>query len=164
MRNLFLLRGAPGSGKSTWVKDNELDSYTISTDTLRLMYQSPVTTGTGERAISQNHDTQVWKMVMELMETRMQNGELVVVDATHYKSNLLNKYKDLVSKYRYRVYVVDFSNITEEELKKRNEKRGFRKVPEDVIEKMCVALKDDSEVKKSYTIVTPEEAIQLIFY
>ena len=162
MRNLFLLRGAPGSGKSTWVKDNELDSYTISTDTLRLMYQSPVTTGTGERAISQNHDTQVWKMVMELMETRMQNGELVVVDATHYKSNLLNKYKDLVSKYRYRVYVVDFSNITEEELKKRNEKRGFRKVPEDVIEKMCVALKDDSEVKKSYTIVTPEEAIQLI--
>ena len=29
--------------------------------------------------------------------------------------NLLNKYKDLVSKYRYRVYVVDFSNITEEE-------------------------------------------------
>ena len=133
MRNLFLLRGAPGSGKSTWVKDNELDSYTISTDTLRLMYQSPVTTETGERAISQNHDAQVWKMVMELMETRMQNGELVIVDATHYKSNLLNKYKDLVSKYRYRVYVVDFSNITEEELKKRNEKRGFRKVPEDVI-------------------------------
>ena len=162
MRNLFLLRGAPASGKSTWVKENELDSYTISTDTLRLMYQSPVTTETGERAISQNHETQVWKMVMELMETRMQNGELVIVDATHYKSYLLNKYKDLVSKYRYRVYVVDFSNISEEELKERNAKRGFRKVPDDVIEKMCVALKDDSEVKKSYKIVTPQEAIDLI--
>ena len=39
MRYLFILRGAPGSGKSTWVKENELDSYTISTDTLRLMYR-----------------------------------------------------------------------------------------------------------------------------
>lgn len=162
MRYLFLLRGAPGSGKSTWVKENELDSYTISTDTLRLMYQSPVTNIDGTRAISQNHDTQVWKMVFDLMERRMDNGELIIVDATHYKSSLINKYKDLISKYRYRVYVVDFTNVDEEELKRRNKNRGFRNVPDDVIEKMCVALKDDSEVKKSYKIISPEEAANLI--
>ena len=162
MRYLFLLRGAPGSGKSTWVKENELDSYTISTDTLRLMYQSPVTNIDGTRAISQNHDTQVWKMVFDLMERRMDNGELIIVDATHYKSSLINKYKDLISKYRYRVYVVDFTNVDEEELKRRNKNRGFRNVPDDVIEKMCVALKDDSEVKKSYKIISPEEATNLI--
>lgn len=162
MRYLFVLRGAPGSGKSTWIKENELDSYTISTDNLRLMYQSPITTATGELAISQNHDKEVWKMVMELMERRMENGELIIVDATHYKSALINKYKDLVSKYRYRVYVVDFSNVPEEELKRRNTRRGFRNVPVEVIEKMCVALKDSSEVKKSYTIVSPDEAINLI--
>lgn len=162
MRTLFLLRGAPGSGKSTWVKENELDSYTISTDTLRLMYQSPVTNIDGTRAISQNHDTEVWKMVLDLMERRMDNGELVIIDATHYKSSLINKYKDLVSKYRYRVYVVDFTNVDEEELKRRNKNRGFRNVPDDVIEKMCVALKDDSEVKKSYNIISPQEAANLI--
>ena len=162
MRYLFILRGAPGSGKSTWVKENELDSYTISTDTLRLMYQSPVTNIDGTRAISQNHDTEVWKMVLDLMEKRMDNGELVIIDATHYKSSLINKYKDLVSKYRYRVYVVDFTNVDEEELKRRNKNRGFRNVPDDVIEKMCVALKDDSEVKKSYKILSPEEAANLI--
>lgn len=162
MRYLFLLRGAPGSGKSTWVKENELDSYTISTDTLRLMYQSPVTNTDGTRAISQNHDTEVWKMVFDLMERRMDNGELIIVDATHYKSSLINKYKDLISKYRYRVYVVDFTNVDEEELKRRNKNRGFRNVPDDVIEKMCVALKDDSEVKKSYKIISPQEAANLI--
>ena len=162
MRYLFILRGAPGSGKSTWVKENELDSYTISTDTLRLMYQSPVTNIDGTRAISQNHDTEVWKMVLDLMERRMDNGELVIIDATHYKSSLINKYKDLISKYRYRVYVVDFTNIDEEELKRRNKNRGFRNVPDDVIEKMCVALKDDSEVKKSYKIISPQEAANLI--
>ena len=162
MRNLFILRGVPGSGKSTWVKENELDSYTISADTLRLMYQSPVTNIDGTRTISQNHDNEVWKMVLSLMERRMQNGELIIVDATHYKSVLINKYKDLISKYRYRVYVVDFSDVPEEELKKRNKERGFRAVPEEVIDKMLAAIKDTSEVKKAYTIITPDEASALI--
>ena len=162
MRNLFILRGVPGSGKSTWVKENELDSYTISADTLRLMYQSPVTNIDGTRTISQNHDSEVWKMVLSLMERRMQNGELIIVDATHYKSVLINKYKDLISKYRYRVYVVDFSDVSEEELKKRNKERGFRAVPEEVIDKMLAAIKDTSEVKKAYTIITPDEASALI--
>ena len=121
MRNLFILRGAPGSGKSTWIKENELEPYTISTDGLRLMYQSPVTTIEGDRAISQNNDKQVWDLLMELLERRMENGELVVIDATHYKSSRINIYKDLVSKYRYRVYVVDFSNVSEEELKRRTQ-------------------------------------------
>ena len=162
MRYLFVLRGAPASGKSTWIKENELEPYTISTDGLRLMYQSPVTTVEGDRAISQNNDKQVWDLLMELLERRMENGELVVIDATHYKSSLINRYKDLVSKYRYRVYVVDFSNVPEEELKRRNANRGFRKVPDEVIEKMVVALADTNEVKKQYKIVSPEEAITLI--
>lgn len=162
MRTLFILRGAPGSGKSTWIKENELDSYTISTDGLRLMYQSPITTDTGERAISQNHDKEVWDMVLNLMERRMENGEMILVDATHYKAPLVNKYKDLVTKYRYRVFVVDFSNVPEEELLKRNKHRGFRNVPAEVISKMCVALKDDKEVKKSYKIITPDEAMLMI--
>lgn len=162
MRNLFILRGAPASGKSTWIQQNELEPYTISTDGLRLMYQSPVTTIEGDRAISQNNDKQVWDLLMELLERRMENGELVVIDATHYKSSLLNRYKDLVNKYRYRVYVVDFSNVSEEELKRRNANRGFRKVPDEVIEKMVVALADTNEVKKQYKIVSPEEAITLI--
>lgn len=162
MRYLFVLRGAPASGKSTWINENELEPYTISTDSLRLMYQSPVTTAEGDRKISQNNDKEVWNLLMELLERRMENGELVVIDATHYKSSLINRYKDLVSKYRYRVYVVDFSNVSEEELKRRNATRGFRKVPDEVIEKMVVALADTNEVKKQYKIVSPEEAITLI--
>ena len=162
MRNLFILRGAPASGKSTWIKENNLEPYTISTDTLRLMYQSPITTNEGDFAISQNHDKEVWDMLMELLERRMSNGELVIIDATHYKSNLINRYKDLVSQYRYRVYVVDFSDVSVEELKRRNADRGFRKVPDEVIDKMVVALQDVGEVKKQFTIISPKDAAELI--
>lgn len=162
MRNLFILRGAPASGKSTWIKENNLESYTISADNIRLMYQSPITNIDGSLSISQNNDTAVWKLLMELLERRMERGEFIIIDATHYKSSLISRYKDLVSKYRYRVNVVDFSNIEEEELIVRNAQRGFRAVPEEVIRKMVVALKDDSEVKKAYKVVTPQEAVNII--
>ena len=163
MRNLFILRGAPGSGKSTWIKENNLEPYTLSTDTIRLMYQSPITTVEGDLCISQNHDTAVWRLLFELLERRMDNGEMIIIDATHYKSSLISRYKDLVSKYRYRVNVVDFSAVPMETCLERNKNRdSYKYVPEDVIEKMYACLHDDTEVKKSYKVLTPEEAIKMI--
>ena len=91
MRTLFILRGAPASGKSTWIKENDLEPYTLSTDNLRLMYQSPVTNDDGTVGISQNNDTAVWKLLMELLERRMEQGEFIVIYATHYKSSLISK-------------------------------------------------------------------------
>lgn len=40
MRKLFILRGAMGSGKSTFIKDNKLEDYTLNADKIRLMYNS----------------------------------------------------------------------------------------------------------------------------
>lgn len=37
MKKLLLLRGAPASGKSTFIKENNLEPYVISSDNLRLM-------------------------------------------------------------------------------------------------------------------------------
>lgn len=162
MRSLFLLRGAPASGKSTWVKENGFESYTLSTDDIRLMYQSPELKVDGSECISQKNDGKVWDTLFDMLEIRMENGELIIVDATHYKAPLINKYKDLVDKYRYRVYVVNFTDITEEELLKRNASRGFRKVPEEIIQKMLVSLKDDSEIRSGYNILKPDEARDLI--
>lgn len=42
MRTLVLLRGCPGTGKSTWIRDHQLNQYTLSADQLRLIHQSPV--------------------------------------------------------------------------------------------------------------------------
>lgn len=163
MRNLFILRGAPASGKSTWIKENNLEPYTLSADTIRLLYQSPVTTNSGELAISQNNDGNVWKLLYQLLENRMKRGEFIVIDATHYKSALIARYKDLVEKYRYRVNVVDFSNVSEEELLRRNSERDqYKKVPEEVIQKMVVALADSKEVKKAYKILSPQEASEML--
>lgn len=160
MRTMYILRGAPGSGKSTWVKDNNLEPYTLSADSIRLMYQGPVLNEEGSFVISQNNDSRVWKMLYELLEQRMAKGEFVVVDATHYKSNLLNKYKKLISDYRYRAYVVDFTKVPLETMLERNAKRdAYKYVPENVIRKMCAVFENDTEVSSRFNIITPDEAV-----
>lgn len=39
MRTLVLLRGLPGVGKSTWIKEQGLEPYTLSADQIRLLTQ-----------------------------------------------------------------------------------------------------------------------------
>lgn len=43
MRKLIVTLGAPGSGKSYWIKQNDLGPYTIEVDNIRMLYASPET-------------------------------------------------------------------------------------------------------------------------
>ena len=77
MRTLLLMRGCPASGKSTYIKENNLEQYTLSADDLRIKIQSPVLTEDGTFAITQKRDFEVWKLLFSLMEGKMKKGELI---------------------------------------------------------------------------------------
>lgn len=138
MRNLVILRGSPGSGKSTWVKENGLKDYTLCADDLRTLVQSPVLElEKGQYSISQKNDNYVWTLLMELLEKRMEKGEFVVIDATHSRQSDFTKYNKLCERYRYRKYVVDFTDVPINECKRRNANREpYKRVPEEAIDKM----------------------------
>ena len=55
MRTLLLMRGAPGSGKSTWIKENGLSNYVLEPDKIRMMCSSPQLTKDGNYVISQEN-------------------------------------------------------------------------------------------------------------
>ena len=59
MKKLLLLRGAPASGKSTFIKDNNLEPYIISSDNLRLMVAGLSMGLDGNMKTSQNLDRKV---------------------------------------------------------------------------------------------------------
>lgn len=164
MRTLFLLRGAPGAGKSTWVKENQLEPYTLSADGIRQMTAGLVYDLSGDAVIPQTYDNLVWKQLLDLLEDRMARGEFVIVDATHYRSALLGQYKKLISKYRYRAYVVDFTDVPEEVALARNRMRErYKFVPPQVIDKMYTVFRSDfKEVSNRYRILKPQEAIEMI--
>lgn len=136
MRVLLLLRGSAGCGKSTWIEQNGLKPYTLSSDDIRLMYQSPIMQVDGTDGISQSNDNTVWKTLFSFLEQRMQRGEFMVIDATNSKTSEMNRYKDMCSTYRYRIYCVDFTDIPVEETKRRNANRPeLKRVPEEAIDK-----------------------------
>ena len=59
MRNLFILRGVPACGKSTWIEENGYKHYTLSSDDLRLLFQCPEYNVEGYKTISSSMDKQV---------------------------------------------------------------------------------------------------------
>lgn len=137
MRTLLLFRGAPGCGKSTYTKEHNLEQYVLSADTLRLMCQSAQETPAGQMEISPQNDDVVWKMLFKLIEVRMSHGEFTVIDATNSKTVEMNCYKNLAKQYRYRMYVIDMTDIPIEECKRRNAQREWlKRVPEAAIDKM----------------------------
>lgn len=111
MRVLLLMRGAPGVGKTTFIKENNLEQYALSADEIRLLCQSPVMTTNGTFGISQDNEKKVWSLLFQILEARMQRGEFVVIDATNSKTVEMNRYKTMAQTYRYRIYCVDFTDV-----------------------------------------------------
>lgn len=157
MRTLLLFRGAPGVGKSTYIEKNGLKPYTLCADDIRLLCQSPVLSANGNTEITQRNDGTVWKTLFTLLEVRMQHGEFTVIDATNSNTSEMNKYKKLCQEYRYRIFLVDFTNVPIDECKKRNSLRAVvKQVPEAVIDKMYSRFKTQG-IPSGITVIKPEE-------
>ena len=153
MKILYLLRGMPASGKSTWIKENNFEKYCLSSDKIRLLFPQ-----IGEN-ITQIYDIQVWNLLYDLMEKRMQIYQDIIIDATHYKKSYIRPYIPYCEKYGYTIKLIDFTNIDLSTCIERNSKRIYDKVPEDIIIKMYNTIKDNKkEIEKDFIIITPEDA------
>ena len=146
MRTLLLLRGIQASGKSTWIKENNLEPYTLSADNIRLNIANPVLTEDGSYEISQKYNKVTWELLYKYLEMRMQNGDFTIIDATHSDLKLLNKYKDLASTYKYTMYCLEFDVPLEEALKRNKERDNYKYVPERVIERTYETIKKNEKL------------------
>lgn len=139
MRLLCLLRGTSGSGKSIWIKEHNLENYTLSPDNIRVLCASLELQATGDFKISQEpkNEQVVWDILFKLLEHRMERGEFTVIDATCSKTSDINQYKQLADQYRYRMYIVDFTDIPLETCLKQNKMRPeWKQVPNEAIRKI----------------------------
>lgn len=161
MRVLVLYRGAPGCGKSYHIDQMGWRQYALSADSIRLMIQSPVMTVFGGTAISQSNDNVVWRMLFDMLETRMQRGEFTVIDATNSKTIEMTRYRDLAQTYRYRIYVIDMTDIPIKVVKERNMSRDkYKFVPEDVIDRMYSRFATQ-QVPSGIKVIKPDQVDQI---
>ena len=144
MRTLLLMRGAPGAGKSTWIKEHHLEEYTLCPDNIRILCSSTELQATGEFKISQNRENEavVWEVLFKLLEHRMSRGEFTVIDASCSKTKDIQQYKDLADSYRYRMFIVDFTDVPLETCLAQNLMRPeWKQVPEAAIKNIYARFK-----------------------
>ena len=163
MRTLLLMRGAPASGKSQWIRDNNLEAYTLEADHFRMLLRSPSLSENGWY-ISQEDNGPAWELLLDCLEKRMSNGDFVVLDATHTTSKTVNAYKELLNKYKYTVYYYEPDTSLEECLARNAIRTDYKRVPDQVIHRMhkmiktttlpkfCRKIKSIDEINNYFTV------------
>ena len=132
MKSLILLRGLPGSGKSTYAKNfiKGKDIEYLSSDELRAVY------GTGED--DQSVTPIVFGHIKRKVDEFLKDGKNVLVDATNVNRRERSDYINSAKKYGAKV-VAHVFKMDRAGLIARNQKRGSeggRVVPDWVIDKM----------------------------
>lgn len=131
MKYLLLLRGIPASGKSTFIEKNHLTPYTVSSDAIRLLFQSPVLDEpTATLIISQKNDRRVWEFLYQRVEEKMSRGEFIVIDAMNIN---VSNWKKLVEKYDYKAFVYQFNESVDTCIKRNKLREEYKRVPQEVI-------------------------------
>lgn len=163
MRKLVILRGAMGCGKSTFIKERKLENFTLSSDQIRLMFNAPQMNINYSEEIPQFNNKKVWELLYTILEERMKKGEFTIIDAVHaYNDESLTIYKKLAEKYRYRLYILDFTNIPKEEVYKRNQNREkYKIVPKESIDRVYKVFSKE-KISSSFKIVKPENFDEII--
>lgn len=159
MRVLLLMRGAPGCGKSTWIKNHNLEAYTLSPDELRINCSSPALQPSGDIRITRDMENEhvVWDILFKILEHRMSRGEFTVIDATCSKTKDIKQYKEIADQYRYRIYIVDFTKIPLETCLIQNKMRPELKwVPNEAIENIYARFATQ-QIPSGVTVINPDE-------
>lgn len=168
MKILAILRGVPASGKSTFIKENNLEQYTLCPDDYRIKLGAIEVDETGRQFISKRFDKIAWRNMYEDLESQMKLGKFIIIDATSNKESSFSEYKKLVKLYRYQMVIVDFTKdieINDEYIcmiKERNHNRtpSYKIVPDSVIDYMidCIKVPLSDLLKK--LIISPSEFLE----
>ena len=153
MRILLILRGNYYAGQEEFIKENKLKNYTIDLNSLRVISGSVKKILSKYRTLNTKNDEDLYKILLKLLQMRMQKGEFCVINAYN---ETLKIYKELAKKYRYKIYIINFESTLEKCLEKNLEnakKNGFL-IPASLLEKNQNLCK---KISKKYEILSPNE-------
>lgn len=107
---LILMLGPQASGKSSFIKMNDLQNYTISADEIRIRLNG-INSNNGHPQINFVNQTEkiVWQIFNQILQTRLQNGLPTIVDNTNLGGHGFNPINDILKRVpdNYQVYVID---------------------------------------------------------
>lgn len=131
---LIMTRGAPGSGKSTFIRENGLSHLTINPDLIRVEQAGVYADEDNVEQRGFVDEASVWRQVEIEVRERMESGNPVIIDATFQQLRDFKMPAKLANQFKYKPAVLDFTGVPINTAIDRNAKRrGWAKVPDTVI-------------------------------
>lgn len=165
-RMMFALRGVAGCGKSTFIDENGLNDFVISSDKFRdMIYPTCHVLGEDTDGYIGGGEKMIAHMTREAVEYRMSRGATIILDNTNISPKSIRSYAHLASQYDYEFFLVDMMNsIDETTLIARQSSRGAKAVPAEVVSRMYAQYINPHTIKalSCYTTLTGDEMIAKI--
>lgn len=128
--NLIIMRGVSGSGKSTWARELERsDKVILSTDDFFMIEDKYVF---DPKKLPENHR----KNQERCREHMVLKTKTIIIDNTNIQAWEMIPYKQLALEHGYQVEIIDIPPPSLEELIRRQETRGDKKIPKETLERM----------------------------
>lgn len=127
MRTLFIVRGAPGTGKSHFLSIYRARGQVVSLDEIRDVFAMPIPDWDGVLGRSVCGDTEgtISRVLESALRSRFEQGGDVFFDATNPELQQFKHLADLSRAYGYQVAIIDMQgNATDDMILTQNEKRA----------------------------------------
>ena len=115
-KQMHIMVGNIGSGKSTYVKNMEEDFVTISRDKIRYML------GNGKYVFIPELETSVFDGELEILKGLLKTGINIIIDETNMSDESRARYIKLAKKHKYEVTAVVFEKLSKSESVRRRTK------------------------------------------
>lgn len=155
MRTLFIVRGAPGIGKSTFLSLYQARGQVVSLDGIRDVFAMPIPDwdGVPGRSIRGGTEVTISRVLESALRSRFEQGGDVFFDATNPELQQFKHLADLSRAYGYQVAVIDMQgNATDDMILTQNEKRAgtVSYVPEEDILRISARIREGTRECQRY--------------
>lgn len=155
MRTFFIVRGAPGIGKSTFLSLYQARGQVVSIDGIRDIFAMPIPDwdGVPGRSIRGGTEETISRVLEAALRSRFEQGGDLFFDATNPELQQFKHLADLSCAYGYQVAVIDMQgNATDDMILAQNAKRAgnVSYVPEEDVLRISARVREGTRECQRY--------------
>ena len=155
MRTLFIVRGAPGTGKSHFLSIYRARGQVVSLDDIRDVFAMPIPDwdGVPGRSIRVGTEETISRVLESALRSRFEQGGDVFFEATNPELQQFKHLADLSRAYVYQVAVIDMQgDATDDMILAQNEKRAgtVTYVPEEDVLRISTRVREGTRECRRY--------------